>query len=330
MTLLIKRSALVLLALCSAPTYAQNAGPVELVDGLEAVFGTHAGARRSGAKGVCASGYFVGTKDGAALSSASAFSGAKIPVVARYSIGGGNPKAPDKSKSVRGLALQFDLPNSEQWLMANISAPVFSAATPQSFLEFLQARAVDPATKKMDPAKVAASNASHPDHKPQIDYVNSFGVPASFAGLNYWGVNSFKFTNAAGAEQYGKWVFESATGQERFSDDILPRVPDVFLNDELRARVAKGVVEYNFKVQLAKDGDVIDNPTIVWPESRRTVTAGKLYITKVEADGEGACSPINFNPVVTPKGVDASSDPILQARSGSYAVSQGRRLSSGK
>ena len=325
----LKLSALAVLAALAAPSYAQapaGPGPVELVDGLEGVFGTHAGFRRSGAKGVCASGYFVGTKDGAAISSASAFNGNQIPVIARFSMGGGNPKAPDKGKSARGLSLQFNLPNGEQWLMANISSPVFSAATPQSFLEFAQARKLDPTTKKMDPAKIAASNASHPDHMPQINWFANAGVPASFGGVNYWGIHAFKFTNASGASQYAKWVFEPVTGQERISDEILPKVPDTFLNDDLRARTAKGTVEFNFKLQLADSGDNLINPTVIWPESRKSVTAGRLVINKVEQDGEGACDPINFNPLVLPKGIEASADPVLQARSGSYAVSQGRRL----
>ena len=56
----------------------EPANAVNLVDGLEGVFGTHA-ARRSGARGVCAAGEFVGNKAGAAISKASAFSGKPVP-----------------------------------------------------------------------------------------------------------------------------------------------------------------------------------------------------------------------------------------------------------
>ena len=104
---------------------AQSASPVAQVDALEGLFGKHAGARRSGAKGVCATGEFVGTADARALSTASAFSGRPVPVVVRFSVGGANPKAPDNAKSQRNLALQFNLPNGEQWQMGNILAPFF-------------------------------------------------------------------------------------------------------------------------------------------------------------------------------------------------------------
>ena len=110
---------------------AENVDPVKMVDSFEAAGGKFEGYRRSGAKGICATGEFVGSTEGRALSSASVFSGQKIPVIIRFSVGGGNPKAADNAKSQRNMALQFNLPNGETWQMGNISAPVFgsSAAT---------------------------------------------------------------------------------------------------------------------------------------------------------------------------------------------------------
>ena len=129
---------------------AQSAAPVSpvaMVDQFEATFGKFEGYRRSGAKGVCATGEFVGSADGRALSSASAFSGSAIPVGARFSVGGANPKVADNGKSQRNMALQFSLPNSEQWLMGNINAPVFGASSPQQFIALIASRQADPATK---------------------------------------------------------------------------------------------------------------------------------------------------------------------------------------
>lgn len=305
---------------------AQAADAVSLVDGLEGVFGKHDGFRRSGAKGVCAKGEFVGTKDGAALSKSSAFSGKPVPVTLRFSVGGGNPKAPENAKSVRGLAAQFDLPKGEQWLMANISAPVFSAATPEGMQAFLDARKVDPATGKPNPEKIAEANAKNPDFKPQQDFLKAAGVPASYGAVNYWSTHAFKFVNKKGKAQFAKWSFEPATGQEFIPEDKLASMTTPFLAEELRNRVAKAPVVFNFKLQLAQEGDVTDNATMVWPADRKTVTAGQLKVTSVEAEGSASCDGINFNPLVLPAGIEASADPLLAARAGSYAVSQARRL----
>ena len=53
-----------------SPSHAQTWQPQEQVDALEGLFGKHAGFRRSGAKGLCASGYFTGNAVGRTLSSA--------------------------------------------------------------------------------------------------------------------------------------------------------------------------------------------------------------------------------------------------------------------
>ena len=142
---------------------ADNTDPTALVNQLEATTGKFPGQRRSGAKGICATGEFVGSAQGRALSTASAFSGQPVPVVARFSLTGANPAAPDNTKSQRNMALQFNLPGGEQWLMGNISTPVFGAATPAQFLGRLASLQADPATKKADPAKVKAFADANPE-----------------------------------------------------------------------------------------------------------------------------------------------------------------------
>lgn len=302
------------------------ANPLSLVDGLESVFGSHAGFRRSGARGLCASGYFEGHPDARSLTRTSAFSGKRIPVIVRFSVGGGNPNASEKGKTVRGMAVQFNLPKGEQWLMANISAPVFSAATPESFLAYLEARRPDPATGKANPDAVAAANAAHPDFKPQIDWLKSQGVPASYASTNYWGVNTFELVQRNGKSRPVKWQFEPVAGTQFLTEEQLKTQPDIFLATELRERIRQQAVAFNMKFQLAETGDVLDDPTVVLPASRKLVNAGTLVVTGVDAEGSATCDSINFNPLMLPKGIKASNDPTLLARPGSYAVSQSRRL----
>ena len=71
------------------------------------------------------------------------------------------------------------------------------------------------------------------------------------------------------------------------------------------------------------------NPTQVWPDTRAVVPAGRLVIDKVEAAAGGACDKITLNPLVLPKGIKASADPVLLARPAPYGVSLGQRLGEG-
>ena len=309
-----------------SPSHAQTSQPQEQVDALEGLFGKHAGFRRSGAKGLCASGYFTGNAVGRTLSSASVFSGDKVPVVARFSLGGGNAKASDKSRSVRGLALQFNLPNGEQWLSANISAPVFFVARPEQFAPFLQARTPDPATGKPDPAKLKAFNDANPETLRQSAYLAKAPVPASYGTVNYWSANAFELVNAKGESQFVRWQFEPEQGVLGLTEDQMKTLPDDFLADELRKRVAAAPVAFEFKLQLAEKGDLLTDPTQAWPDERKLLPAGKLVIDRVDAGMGGACEKITFNPLVLPRGIKPSADPVLAARATPYALSLGRRL----
>lgn len=323
-------SMLSLSAMAQASTGA--AAPVDpsaFVNQFEATFGKFEGYRRSGAKGICATGEFVGTADARALSTASAFSGRPIPVVVRFSVGGANPKAPDNAKSQRNLALQFNLPGGEQWLMGNISAPVFGASSPQQFIDLLASRQADPATKMPDPAKVKAFNDANPEVLLQGRHFAAQPVPASFGSVNYWGVHAYGFVNASGARQFGKWIFEPVSGLQGLTDDEAKAKGATFLFDDLRQRVKEGTVAFNFNLELAQPGDKIDSATVPLPEGRKKVNMGTLKVTAVSEDGAGPCLTINYNPMVMPKGVEASADPMLPARAAPYAISLGRRLVEG-
>lgn len=307
-------------------THAQVSPPEAQVNALETLFGKQASFRRSQAKGLCASGHFVGNAAGRSLSSAAVFGGDKVPVVARFSVGGGNPKASDKSKSVRGLALQFSPANGEQWLTANISAPMYFVSKPEQFTPFLQVRTPDSATGKPDPEKLKAFNDANPETLLQGAYLAKAPVPASYGTVNYWSTNAFEFVNAKNESQFVRWQFVPELGSVGLSDDQLKALPDDFLADELRKRVAAAPVSFSFNLQLAEKDDVLTDPTRVWPDSRKVVSAGMLVIDKVEPALGGACDKITFNPLVLPKGMKASADPVLNARAAPYAISLGRRL----
>lgn len=315
-------------AALAAPAWSQ-VDPNQMVDAFENAGGKFQGFRRSGAKGLCAVAEFIGNAEGRALSVASAFSGKPVPVVARFSMGGGNPKAPDNVKSQRNMSLQFDLPGNETWQMGNISAPIFGATTPQQLLNRLVALTPDAETKKVDADKVKAFNDANPETLLQGKYFASQPIPASFAKVNFWGVHAFGFTDAAGKKQFGKWVFEPVGGTQGLSDDEAKAKGAEFLFDDLRQRVAAGPVQFDFMVQLAQPGDKIDSAVTPLPDDRKKVSLGRLTIKSVSPDAAGPCVAINYNPMVLPKGVEASSDPMLVARAAPYAISLSRRLVEG-
>ena len=203
---------------------------------------------------------------------------------------------------------------------------MFFVSKPEQFVPFLQVRSPDPATGKPDPEKLKAFSEANPDTTLQGAYLAKAPVPASYGTVSYWSTNAFEFVNAKNESQFVRWQFAPEQGTLGLTEEQLKALPDEFLADELRKRVAASPVCYIFNLQLAEKDDVLTDPIRVWPDSRRVAPAGKLFIDKVESALGGACDKITFNPLVLPRGMKASADPVLNARAAPYVISLGRRL----
>src|SRR5580704_9615320 len=81
--------------------------PARFTDAFEQVDGADSGFRRNHAKGVGVSGSFDSNGNGVRLSKAVVFQSGHVPVIGRFSLGGGQPDAADSPGAVRGLGLEF-------------------------------------------------------------------------------------------------------------------------------------------------------------------------------------------------------------------------------
>ncbi len=120
--------------------------PARFVDAFERAAGVHSGFRRNHAKGVGVRGYFESNGAGARFSKSVVFKPGRLPVIGRFSFGGGDPNVVDGPNMVRGLGLLFWLPDGEEWRTAMVNLPVFPFQTP-SFLRQLIARSRTPRRK---------------------------------------------------------------------------------------------------------------------------------------------------------------------------------------
>lgn len=298
----------------------------QVVTALEGTFGVTPGERRNHTKGTCALGEFAGSPEAAAYSRSALFSGKRIPVVARFSLAGGNPKAPDTAKSARGMALEFKFPDGSLQHMTMLNTPIFGARYPQTFLDMIVAMKPDPATGKPDPEKIKAFKAAHPDNLAQAEFLDSHAPPASYATCAYFGIHTFKFINRDNKTSLVRWRFVPQDGEKRLSEDELKSSPPNFLEQALMARTKQGPVKWDMILTLGVAGDPEDNPTLAWPDGRKQVKVGTLTISSAMPQKGAACEKINFDPLVMADGIAPTSDPILLFRSPAYAVSFAKRL----
>ena len=300
------------------------ATPEQLVDALEGIFGRNAGQRRAHPKGFCAVGEWTATGAGAALSKAVTLApGTRAPVLARFSLAGGNPRAPDNVDNVRGLAMRLDLPGNETHDFVVISAPLFGVRTPEQFRDNLLVRRPNPATGQPDQARIQAFVAANPEVTRQAAYIRANPPSDSYASAPYFGVHSFMFTNAAGRTQPARWSFEPVEGRRSMTAEDRQRLGPDFLADEMAARLGRGAAEWRVFLTPAQPGDALTDATVAWPEDRPKVEVARLRISRIAA--ADACTGQMFSPVAVPEGIEPSDDPILQMRTPAYAVSFSRR-----
>ena len=293
--------------------------PAKVVSILAPPGGPALGYRRNHSKGICFSGTFEANGAGSALSKAQLFSNGVYPVTGRFNLAVPNPKAEDGSARVRGLSIRVQTPDGQEWRSAMISAPFFAVATPEAFYEMqVSSRSPDPDAKK-------AFAAAHPSVGAFGAWAASAPYTGSYADTGYNGLNSFIATNAQGQDAAVRWSFAPAAAPVSVPvDELKQRGPD-FLEKDIIERVAQAPQRWLMSVTVANPGDVTSDPSKAWPDDRRKVDVGTLVVNEIEAEADGPCRDLNFDPTVLPQGLRTSDDAFPAARSAAYSVSYDRR-----
>jgi len=295
--------------------------PARFVDAFEEVDGIHAGFRRNHAKGIGVSGFFDSNGNGVRLSKAAVFQPGQVPVIGRFSLSGGEPYATDKPDTVRGLGLQFSLPDGELWRTAMVNLPVFPVSTPEAFYERMKASIPDSKTGQPNPAKMKAFLAAHPETVRALAVINGQPFSSEFDNSTFYGLNAFRFTNAAGDSIPVRWLMKP---EQPFEAAAAPGDKN-YLFEALIAAMHRQPLQWRLFVIIGQPGDPTSDASLPWPAGREQVNVGTLTLDRVESEETSAATDINFDPLVLPDGIAPSDDPLLSARSAVYSQSYTRR-----
>jgi catalase len=293
---------------------------------FDTIFGLHPGFRPAHAKGILLGGTFTPDASAANLTRAQHITRPSTPVVARFSDTSGIPLIPDTdpNASPRGLAIRFQLAEHVHTDIVSHSTDGFPTHTGDEFLEFLRALAAsDPASLKGSPLE--AFLGSHPAALAFVQIPKP--APSSFARESYYGVTAMRFTNQHGTSRYGRYIILPDAGNEHLDDATAKAKSPNYLFDELPRRIAAGPVIFRIIVQVAEEGDIVDNATVRWPESRSLEEFGTLTLTSVVPDNAAQQKQIIFDPIPRLDGIEPSDDPLLELRAAIYLMSGRRRRS---
>lgn len=296
--------------------------PAAAIDVANEVFGSHPGERALHAKGLVCAGTFQASPAARPLTSAAHMQGAEVPVTCRFSNGSGDPGHPDWAPDPRGLAVKFYLPDGTRTDIVAVSTPIFPVGRPEAFVEILRAQAGG-RDAAVGLAKLVALNPRMLRTLAQA--APSMRPAAGYSTIRYHALHAYRWLAADGSSRWVRYRWLPVDGVSHLSPLTARRRGPDYLSDGLRERFARGSVRFTLEVQIAGEGDVIDDPSRAWPGERQRVNVGTLGVTGVDTTREKDGDVLVFDPTRVTTGIACSADPILLFRRAAYSESVARR-----
>ena len=301
--------------------------PTRMVAALSDRGGNPLGHRRNHSKGTCFTGVFEANGAASQYSVAPMLVAGRYPVIGRFAIAVGNPDASDIMGRVKSMAVRIVSPDGQEWRSGMNNIPIFVVSNPRDFYELTLAQDIDPATGKPDPDAMKRFFATHPESAPFVEWSQTAPWTASWADQAYNSLDAFRFIDASGASHLVRWGMEPTISAIPVPHAALAAMGPNFLEQDLFRRLADGPLTWHLMVTFAEPGDPSNDATKAWPPDRKRVDVGTLIVQKAEAEADGPCRDFNYDPTILPNGIAVSDDPLLAARSATYAKSFDLRTS---
>jgi catalase len=294
----------------------------DLIHQFDTMFGGHPGFRPAHAKGVMLKGTFEPSASAISLTRAPHIQKRSTPVTVRFSNGTGIPMIPDNDPngSPKGMAIRFHLAERVHTDIISHSTDGFPTRTGQEFLEFLRAATSSDTSK---PSPIEKFLGAHPKALAFVQAPKP--LPSSFAREAYFGITAMRFANKDGASRYGRYRIVPEAGIDHLDPTTGAARGPNFLFEELAERVAKGPIGFRILVQVANNGDTVDDATVHWPEDRPLAELGTISLTAPVPNDAHEQKHIIFDPIPRVDGIDPSDDPLLELRAAIYLISGRRR-----
>lgn len=295
--------------------------PASMVGALHSAFGSrHVRAVHS--KGTILQGSFTPAKQARELSQAAVFSSGTVPVTVRFSDFTGIPDIPDTvgDANPRGFAVKFRVPTTGDVDLVTHSFNGFPTRTSDEFAQLLRAIGSSGA-EAAKPTPLDSFLATHPIAKTFL--TTQKPPPVSYGTLTYYGVNAFTFVDARQGHHLVRYRFVPRAGEQVLDAAALKTMGPNYLQEEIAARIATSPIAFDWYAQVAEVGDLADDPSIAWPETRKLVKLGTVTITALDKDSQ-TDKALLFLPGRVPNGIEIA-DPMIAMRNAAYPISFGER-----
>jgi catalase len=295
--------------------------------------------------GIGVKGEFVASDVAPTYCIAEHFKGQTIPVSVRFSNGMGGPEQHDGWSDVRGMAARFHLPDGTASDLIATTLGEFFVRDVADFFEFAKVAKLEPYRRRHWLLKIAdflqlkvPPRNPYPNETQSVDagalryadrhrfsqlgifQVGLIGAPESYVRASYHAVHTFWVTGPDGARRPVRFSWQPVAGVRNIGAEDVSR--DKYLFKEIEDRLKRWPARFMLMMTIGEEGDALDDPTKPWPSTRIRIAMGTLTLTEVPENQEAAGERISFNPCRLAPGIEASNDPILEARRSAYEVSR--------
>jgi catalase len=296
------------------------------------------------ARGKVAFGYFeatgmLGDEPIARYTRAKLFSeaGKRTPLAVRFSTVIGGRDSSETSRDPRGFAVKFYTEDGN-WDLVGNNLGVFFIRDAIKFPDVIHALKPDPVTFRQDPARIFDFMAATPEAMHML--VNLFsprGIPATYRHQQGFGVNTYRWVNAAGESHLVKYHFMPHEGVRSLTEEDAAAIQahdTGHASKDLHDAIDRGdFPKWDLLVQVMSDDehpeldfDPLDD-TKVWPEDLfppRLV--GTMVLDENVTDHHTQNEQIAFGTGVLVDGLEFSDDKMLVGRTFSYSDTQRYRV----
>jgi len=291
------------------------------------------------AKGAGAYGEFVATHDITDICSANIFGevGKKTNVVARFSTVGGEKGSADSARDPRGFSVKF-YTEEGNWDFVGNNTPVFFIRDPSLFPVFIHTQKRNPQTNLKDATMFWDYLTTHQEAIHQVmTLFSDRGTPKSYRHMNGYSGHTLKFTKPDGSFKYVQIHLKTDQGIENLTNDEAAKVsmqdPDASTRDLFNSIQKGEFPSWTMYIQVLdpKEAETFRwnmfDLTKVWPQKDVPLRpVGKLTLNRNAENYFAEIEQVAFSPGHLVPGIEASADPVLQARLFSYPDSQRHRL----
>lgn len=295
------------------------------------------------ARGAAAHGRFTGYGTAASICHAGVFDeGKETPVFVRFSTVLGSRGSADTVRDTRGFATKF-YTDEGIWDLVGNNIPVFFIQDGIKFPDVIHAgkphpdREIPQAQSAHDTFWDFVSLHTEAQHH-AIWNMSDRGIPRSYRMMEGFGVHTFRCTNADGGTNLVKFHWKPKLGVHSLTWEEAQMLggfdPDFHRRDLYDAIESGAHPEWELGVQVFPDTpdqmfegiDLLDSTKLVPEELAPVQPIGRLVLDANPTNFFAEVEQVAFHTGHLVPGIDATDDPLLQARNFSYLDTQLSRL----